>query len=233
MKNKLWYLKNLDLFSPLRNEELHDIIEKTSSMTEIKRGETLYHQGFSNDNIYILKKGTVKISKVTAEGKTLVLDIFKGVTLFGELSTKGEVERDETAEVVEDGVICYMSKADFEAILKNRPEISIQLNKLIGSRKSKIENKLLDLLYRSVKERLAKTLLNLINDFGMQDVNSYLLKVKLTHEDFSELIASTRETTTATLNKFKKDGLIDYEGKYIKIIDKERLALLSEPSIHF
>ena len=50
--------------------------------------------------------------------------------------------------------------------------------------------------------------------------------MKLTHQDLPELIASTRETTTATLNSLKKTGLIDYEGKYIRIIDKEKLEAI-------
>ncbi len=85
MKTKLWYLTNLDMFSPLKDEEMHQVIEKTSSMKEIKRGETLYLQGSSDKDIYILKKGAVKIIKLSPDGKVITLDIFKGGTLFGEL----------------------------------------------------------------------------------------------------------------------------------------------------
>ena len=233
MKTKLWYLKNLDIFSHLRNEEMHHVIEKTSAMQEIKRGETLYLQGSSDKDIYILKKGAVKINKLSPEGRVITLDIFKGGTLFGELGTIDESERDETAEVVEDGLLCIMSKSNFDEMLKIVPGLSIRLNKIIGLRRRKIENKLLDLLYSTVEERLAKTLITLLDDFGIPDGDSYILKIKLTHQDLSELIASTRETTTATLNNLKKEGLIDYEGKYIKIPDKDKLASLSERSIHF
>ena len=233
MKTKLWYLKNLDIFSHLRSEEMHYVIEKTSAMREIKRGETLYLQGSSDKDIYILKKGAVKINKLSPDGRTLTLDIFKGGTLFGELGTLDESERDETAEVVEDGLLCIMSKSNFDEMLKIVPGLSIRLNKIIGLRRRKIENKLLDLLYSTVEERLAKTLITLLDDFGIPDGDSYILKIKLTHQDLSELIASTRETTTATLNNLKKEGLIDYEGKYIKIPDKDKLASLSERSIHF
>jgi CRP-like cAMP-binding protein len=223
MKTKLWYLKNLDMFSHLRDEEMHHVIEKTSSMKEFKRGEILYLQGTSDKNIYILKKGAVKINKLSPEGRVITLDILKGGTLFGELGAIENADRDETAEVIEDCLICIMTKANFDEMLKMVPGLSIRLNKIIGLRRRKIENKLLDLLYSSVEERLAKTLIHLLDDFGIPDGSAYILKVKLTHQDLSELIASTRETTTATLNSLKKDGLIDYEGKYIRIIDKEKL----------
>ena len=227
MKTKLWYLKNLDMFSHLRDEEMHHVIEKTSSMREIKRGEVLYFQGSSDKNIYILKKGAVKINKVSPEGKVITLDLLKGGTLFGELGALDERDRDETAEVIEDGLLCIMSRTHFDEMLKIVPGLSIRLNKIIGLRRRRIENRLMDLLYSTVEERLAKTLINLLDDFATPDDDTYILKIKLTHQDLSELIASTRETTTATLNKLIKEGLIMYEGKYIKILDKESLEQLS------
>jgi CRP-like cAMP-binding protein len=230
MKTKLWYLKNLDMFSHLRNEEMQHVLEKTSSMKEIKKGDVLYLQGSSDRNIYILKKGAVKINKVTPEGRVLTLDILKGGTILGELGVIEETERDETAEVIEDGLICIMSKSSFDEMLKIVPGLSIRLNKIIGLRRRKIENKLLDLLYSTVEERLAKTLYNLLDDFGIPDGESYILKIKLTHQDMADLIASTRETTTATLNKMIKDGSIAYEGKYIRIIDKDSIERLSKRS---
>jgi CRP-like cAMP-binding protein len=230
MKTKLWYLKNLDMFSHLRNEDMKQIIDKTSSMKEIKKGEVLYLQGSSDKSIYILKKGAVKINKLSPEGKIVILDILKGGTLFGELGAMDESDRDETAEVIEDGLLCIMTKSHFDELLKLVPGLSIRLNKIIGLRRRKIENKLLDLLFSTVEERLAKTLTNLLDDFGIPDDSSYILKIKLTHQDLSELIASTRETTTTTLNNFKRDGLIDYEGKYIRILDKERLEALGNHS---
>jgi CRP/FNR family cyclic AMP-dependent transcriptional regulator len=174
----------------------------------------------------MLKKGAVKINKLSPEGRVITLDILKGGTLLGELGAIENADRDETAEVIDDCLICIMSKANFDEMLKMVPGLSIRLNKIIGFRRRKIENKLLDLLYSSVEERLAKTLIHLLDDFGIPDGDAYILKVKLTHQDLSELIASTRETTTTTLNSLKKAGLIDYEGKYIRIIDKEKLEAI-------
>jgi CRP-like cAMP-binding protein len=201
-------------------------------MREIKRGEILYLQGASDKNIYILKKGAVKINKLSPEGRIITLDILKGGTLFGELGAIEDSERDETAEVIADGLICIMSKNNFDEMLKIVPGLSIRLNKIIGLRRWKIENKLLDLLYNTVEERLAKTITNLLDDFGVPDGDTYILKIKLTHQDWSELIASTRETTTATLNNLKKQGVIDYEGKYIRILDKEKLESLGTRTVH-
>lgn len=225
MKTKHWCIHKIDILSHVKGWD-NLLIDKISSKKEIKRGDILYLQGSSDKSVYFLDRGIVKLNKVSPEGRVITIDILKSGTLFGELGAIEDGERDETAVVLEDGQICIMSKKNFDSLLKNAPEFSVALNKISASRRWKIENRLLDLLYSKVEERIAKIFLNLLEDFGETDKNTFLLKLKLTHQDVSELIASTRETTTANLNSLKKQGIIDYEGKYIRILDKDKLETL-------
>jgi CRP/FNR family cyclic AMP-dependent transcriptional regulator len=226
-RTKLWYLKNLDIFSHL-NDDQYQMIDRLAAMRPVKKGEVLYFQGATDKKFYMLKKGAVKITKLTPHGNEIILDIFSGVTLFGEIGVLNPQERDESAIVVEDGLICTMTKEDFEQLVHMIPGLVIKMTKMIGLRRWRIENKLLDLLYRTVEQRLAITFLNLLDDFSIPHGNGYLLKIKLTHKDFADLIASTRETVTATLNKLKNEGLIDFEGKYLVIKQFEKIRSLAE-----
>jgi CRP/FNR family cyclic AMP-dependent transcriptional regulator len=225
-RTKLWYLKNLDIFSHMRTGE-YKMLDRYSSMREAAKGETLYLQGSSDKNIYLLKKGTVKITKLTPQGNEIILDIFAGGSMFGEMSVIDPQERDESAVVVENSLLCIMKKDDFERLIQMVPGLSVRMTKMIGLKRWKIENKLLDLLYRTVEQRLAKTFLNLLEDFGVPHRNGYLLQIKLTHKDYADLIASTRETVTTTLNKMKNEGLIEFEDKYIVIKAQDKLAALA------
>ncbi len=225
-RTKLWYLKNLDLFSHMRDDE-YKLLDRYSSMREVKRGEVLYLQGATDKSFYILKKGAVKITKLTPQGNELILDIFSGGTVFGEMMVLEPRERDESAVVVEDGLICIMKKEDFDQLVQMVPGLAVRMNKMIGLKRWKIENRLIDLLYRTVEQRLARTFLNLLEDFGVPRDGGYLLKIKLTHKDYADLIASTRETVTATLNRMKSDGLIDFEGKYVVIKSQDKIADLA------
>ncbi len=226
-RTKLWYLKNLDIFSHLRDEE-YRMLDEYSQMKEVKKGDILYLQGSSDKNIYILKKGAVKITKLTPKGKEIILDICKGGTIFGEMTYVEPVERDESAEVIEDGLLCIMKKEDFDRMLQMVPGLSIRLTKMIGLRRWKIENKILDLLYSTVEQRLARTLLNLLDDFGVPHEKGYMIKLKLKHSDYADLIASTRETVTATLNRLKKEDIIDFDGKYIVVKSMDELRRIAE-----
>jgi CRP-like cAMP-binding protein len=147
--------------------------------------------------------------------------------VFGEMMVLEPRERDETAVVMEDGVICILTKEDFDRLLQMVPGLAVRINKVIGLKRWKIENRLIDRLYRTVEQRLARTFLNLLEDFGVPHDGGYLLKIKLTHKDYADLIASTRETVTATLNKLKKDGVVDFDGKYVIIMSVDKIQNLT------
>jgi CRP-like cAMP-binding protein len=225
-KTKLWYLKNLDMFSHLREEDINTI-DKYTNMREVKKKEKLYFQGSHDDNFYILKKGSVKITKHTPQGNDIILDILSRGTIFGEMSASDPGEKDESAEVIEDGLICTLKKEDFERLTQIVPGLEIKITKMMGLKHRKIEGKLLELLFSSVEQRLAKTFLHLLDDFGVPNNGGYLLKIKLTHKDYADLIGSTRETVTATLNNLKNEGLIDFEGKYVVLQSTEKIRALA------
>jgi len=108
------------------------------------------------------KKGAVKITKLTPQGNEIILDIFSGGTVFGEIADMEPRERNESAIVVENGLICIMTKENFDRLVQVVPGLSVRMTRMIGLKRWKIENKLLDLLYRTVEQRLAMTFLNLL-----------------------------------------------------------------------
>jgi CRP-like cAMP-binding protein len=225
--SKLWYLMNMDIFSGLRQDE-YAIIDRDSSSLCLKKREALYFQGTGREKVYFLKKGKIKLVKATEDGRTVALDILKNGTLFGELSSVGGDDEGLTAEAIEDCLLCVMKKQNFDHLIDTVPHLSKRVTKLIGLRLKRIEGRLLDLLYCTIEKRLAKTLLKLSEDFGVQKDGRTTLNIKLTHNDLAEIIGSTRETVTATLGNFRQRGLIDYVDRYIIIVNIEKLKTLAE-----
>ncbi len=225
-QTKLWYLKNIDIFDYLSDEEVK-MIDAYTNMREVKKGENLYFQGETDKSFFMLKKGAVKITKVTPQGHEIILDMLKDGSIFGEMGVIEPRERNESAVALEDSLICTMRKEDFDYLAQRIPGLAMRMTKIIGLKRWKIENKLLDLLYCTVEQRIAKTLLSLLDDFGVPCNSGYLLKIKLTHKDYAGLIASTRETVTAAFNKLKNESIIDFDGKYVVIKSTDKLKLLT------
>jgi CRP/FNR family transcriptional regulator len=221
--------KSDDVFGCLTCKELK-LIRMHAVMREIRKKETIYFQGDADNSLYMLDSGVVKLTKITPKGKQLIADIFGKKTMFGGITDIDTFRRDESAIVIEDGLLYTVSKESICKIEERAPKLAIKMKCLVEDRRRKSANRLVDILFYTVEQRFARMLLNLIYDFGFVYKGGYLLDILLTHQNYSDFIGSTRETVTTILNRLRKNSIIDYERKKIVIrsLDKlKKIALLA------
>lgn len=225
--DKLWYLKKMDIFRGLKDAE-YAVINRDSRSIVMKKRELLSYNGTAQQAVYFVKKGRIKLLKTTPDGHSLILDILGEGTLFGELEAGHQAEDEEmTAEAMEDTLLCMMRRENFDRLMQLVPGLSVKITKLAGLRLKKIQNRLVDLLYCPVENRLARTLLGLAKEFGMAHPDGILISLRLTHNDLAALIASTRETVSTILAEFRKKGLIEYTDRRLVLGNQEQLKLLA------
>jgi CRP-like cAMP-binding protein len=181
---------------------------------EVKKKQILYCQGEQHSRVYMPVHGAVKITRYTTDGRDHIVDIVGKRGLFG--CVPGMFWSDTTV-VVEDGLVVVLNGYGYERLEEREPHLAARVRSVIDLRRHRIENALIDLLSSTVEQRLARTFLRLLDDFCEPRHKGFLITVALTHNDFADLIASTRETVTMKLNKFIKDGLIEYEGRDIVV----------------
>jgi len=225
LKSKLWYLKQVNLFSDLSDAEM-DQMNNMTRMVNFKKKQPIYLPGDPGDYVYLLKSGLVKISRIDDDGKELTLAILEPGEIFGEIDVLEETARDSVAEVLDDAHICLITREDFNQFLKSQPQCSFKLTKLIGLRIKKIESRIEDLVFRDASARLAHLLLNLSNTFGVNGPEGRTLKTKMTHQELANLIGTTRETVSLTLGQFRQAGMISIEKREISILSKKGLTEL-------
>lgn len=229
---KLWYLKRVNLFKGMSKEEMEQMARVVNEKSFHKK-ERIYFPGEPGRNIYLLKKGIVKISKITSDGRELTLTYLKPGEIFGELEAIEEIARDTQAEAHSDLLICVLRREDLMRMVEMKPKLGIRLSKLIGFRRRVIENRLENLIFRSIPQRLAALLLELSRDFGESTDASIKITLSLTHQELANLIGSARPTLTDILNEFRIKGLIEISGKSITIKNAQALQVLSsEASRH-
>ena len=225
VKSKLWYLKQVKLFSDLSDVAM-DEMNKMTRMEAFKKKQPIYLPGDPGDFVYLLKSGRVKISKIGDDGKELTLAILEPGEIFGEIDVLEETTRDTVAEVLDDAHICLIRREDFERFLKSQPQCSFKLTKLIGFRLKQIESRIEDLVFRDAPARLAHLLLSLASSFGTEDPDDHAIKTKVTHQELANLIGTTRETVSLTLGQFRQAGLITMEKRQITILNEKGLTQL-------
>lgn len=227
-KTKLWYLKKIKLFSSLSEDEMAEM-GRITSMESVKKRQPLYLPGDPGDNVFLLKSGRVKVSQISEDGKEFTLAILEPGEIFGELEVFEGTQRDTMAEALEDTSICVIKKRDFEELLKKRPDLTLRLTKMIGLRLRRLESRITDLVFKDVPSRLAHLLLRLSGEFGVRDGAAIRLTIGITHQQMANLIGSTRETVTAILGDFKRQGLISLDERRVVILREKELEHLTHP----
>src|SRR6267154_4644596 len=172
--------------------------------------QKIFSQGEVADTVFFIQEGKVKLTVLSELGKEAVVGIFAEGQFFGEACLSGAKLRAATSHAMEECLITSITKKAMLAALESEPEFSAFFIAYLLSRNSRIEDDLIDQLFNSSERRLARLLLLLAN-FGKE--GGAPVPVTLSQETLAEMIGTTRSRVSFFMNKFRKKGFIDYNGK--------------------
>jgi CRP-like cAMP-binding protein len=181
------------------------------AIQEYRKNQIIFAQGEVADSVFYLKKGRVKLTVISEQGKEAVVAILETGQFFGEGCLNGHPRRIATTTAMEDCAITSITKAAMFAELHREPKFSELFMAYLLTRNSRIEEDLIDQLFNSSEKRLARLLLLLAN-FGREGRPQPIL-AKISQETLAEMIGTTRSRVSFFMNKFRKLGLISYNGK--------------------
>jgi len=142
------FLRKIDIFRDLNHDEIEQI-DRQTRMTTVRKGQVIYHQEDTAEGLFLLKRGRVRLSRLSPSGKKLELAVLEPGTFFGELSMLGVSMRNASAEAVDDSLLCVMSEADVERLVLSKPQVGLRMIEILGRRLAAAEARLEDFAYRS------------------------------------------------------------------------------------
>jgi CRP-like cAMP-binding protein len=173
--------------------------------------EIIFAQGDVADSVIYISKGKVKLTVVSTEGKEAVVAILDADEFAGEGCLIGQVKRLATATALTVCEVTRVKKDEILSIMHGQPKFALMFVSHILARSARIEENLIDQLFNSTEKRLARVLLLLAN-FGKEGRPQPIL-AKISQETLAEMIGTTRSRVSLFMNKFRKAGLIDYNGR--------------------
>src|ERR1700675_1743618 len=176
-----------------------------------QKNENVFQQGDVADKVFYLQKGRIKLTVTSEQGKEAVVGILEPTQFFGEGCLIGHPIRISTTTAMEECVVTSITKAAMLAALHTEPKFSELFMVYLLNRNSRIVEDLIDQLFNSSEKRLARLLL-LLAHFGNEGRPQPIL-LDLSQETLAEMIGTTRSRVSYFMNKFRKLGLIDYNGK--------------------
>ena len=180
------------------------------TISDYRNNQIVYSQGDPADSVFYIQKGKVKITVLSELGKEAVIAVLGTGNFFGEGCLAGQALRLASVTALTDCVIVRMEKANITRVIHEEPAFAELFISHLLARNIRVEEDLVDQLFNSSEKRLARTLLLLAN-FGKEGDPEPVL-AKISQETLAEMIGTTRSRVSVFMNKFRKLGLIDYNG---------------------
>jgi len=221
-KTKLWYLHGLNILKGMDEKSMAQLSTESQMRKTLKK-EIIYFPEESADTIYFLKEGKIKISRISEDGRTTSLDLLGPGEIFGESSLLGQEVHENIAEVVEDAVVCSISKEKLRKFMDVSPQLNLSINKFMGWKMRRIEAHVEDLVFKNAQERIIAFLRRYSRTFGKELVDGLIVRPFLTHQEIADLTATARQTVNMVLNELVHQNIIKYKRSYFKVLHKNWL----------
>lgn len=228
---KVAILKNLEKKHEAPEEgtgqiySLNDLREfvKRYEQQNFQAGETIYEEGKQGLHFFFVDRGVVKSHKMDQYGKELITSLYKEGDFFGNTSFGKLDSYQEHATAMEDSRIYAVPKEELKEILSKNNKIAFDLIDAMGENIAGIKEQLLEMAYGSVRKKTARTILLFSQKIRRHPTQS----IRISRSDLASVAGMASETLIRTLSDFKKEGLLEIEGRNIKLLNVEALKKIS------
>jgi len=203
-------------------------VEDTDKMDSVKvcqifkKGQEIFVEGHRPSGVFCINSGKIKLVKLGNEGKEKIVRLSGPGDLIGYKAIVSNNTYSATAVALDETKICFIPKSDFLGMLSTDGRLSFEFTQLLCRNISEVENEVVDIAYKSVRERLAEALLLLQEKFKFENDNPEIISV--TREDLATLIGTAKETVIRLLSDFKDEGIVESMGRKIVLKDQEALV---------
>ena len=218
-------IKNISIFNSLSPQEEKEVLRCVAHDT-FRKKETIFSEGDPSDWFYIVKKGKVKITKISHEGKEIILELISPLEFFGGIAVVRGFPYPANAVAMEDTEVLKISRKDILSLMDRFPGLMYCMAMNIGDRIKGSHETLKSIALEKVEARIASLLIKLCDKAGEAVPGGLQINMKLTKQDIAEMVGTTVETSIRTISKLTKAGIVSAKAGKIIVRDLEKLKSL-------
>ena len=219
-------LKKIDLFKNLSDDELKELAPYLASTT-FRKKEEIFSEGDQPEWFYIVSSGKIKITKLSHEGKEIILELISPTDIFGGVAVLRNFPYPANAVAMEDTEVIKISRKNLMRLVDRFPNLMYCIALQLGDRMKSSYDSLKNIALERVEARIAALLLKLAGKVGTETKEGLVIDMRLTKQDVADMVGTTVETSIRTFSKFKKQGLLSDKDGRIVIKDQDGLEELS------
>ena len=196
----------------------------------VARGTSIFAKGDPGSGLMGVLAGAVKVSVASADGKDIVLNVFREGDIFGEIALLDGRPRTADATAMSDCELIVIERRDFVPFLSSQPDVMLKFIEILCSRLRRTSEQVQDITFLNLPTRLAKTLLQLTG--GVQG-SATPSKATITQREISQMIGMSRESTNKQLRAWAKRGWIRLERGGVGVLALDKLAAIAAEGADF
>ena len=212
----------VDVFKEQLRESLQRDTLNSRAVT-IPRHANVYNCGDQDERVYFIKSGKIKLLMLSPEGKECLLAIHSAADVFGELCLSGSGSRLETATAMEESILRTIPSSQFLARL-HRDSLLEGFVRYLAVRIADQQQVIANLVTVDSEQRLGKTLLQLARTLGKKDQQSTRIELKISHDELSEMVGTTRPRISLFMQRFRNLGLVETNLDRLLVINEKKLT---------
>ncbi len=211
-------LREVPIFSELRDDDLQTIMDMAVKRS-FPKGKMIVIEEDQADTLYIIEKGSVKITRLNEDGREVILAILGSAEFFGEMALLDGQGRSANVMALEDAVLYTLNRRDFLDVLNRFPSISIQLLREMAIRLRKSDQQIKSLSLSDAEHRIGIALHRIADDMGFFKMGQVVVPQLPFQQDIANLAGTSRETVSRMLKNLESKGLLEREGRKLIIKD--------------
>jgi len=213
-------LRKIPIFTDLKDSILEKIYSRMQKKT-YKKGNLILMEEEFGDTLFILSKGSVKITRMSEDGREVILSILGEGDFFGEMSILDGESRSANVVALEDSEVFTLRRADFLDLLEQHPQIAIILLQELASRLRKSDQQIESLSLADAENRIAMALIRLAEELGVIKMGQVIIENLPYQQDIANMAGTSRETVSRVFKHFEDLGYIKKEGRKLLILNFE------------
>jgi CRP/FNR family transcriptional regulator len=217
-KEKIRLLSMVDVLEPLSEDELEELGRRIPD-THVERDHIFYTPEDRSEALFMLKRGRVRIYKVTPDGWEFTLAMVEAGTMFGEMALTAQRLREAYAEATEPSDICVLEREDLERLVRENPDVGLRMIRVLSERLRLCETRLEDIGLKDVPARLAKLILHLAESEGVMTSEGPRIPTHYTHRQLATMIGASRESVTRAFTRLRRAGAVELRRRRIYVKD--------------
>lgn len=212
-------LARTPLFRGLTSDQLSELFRAVRHR-QIGAGTTFHSPDAETELLYFIKRGRVRLYRLTATGRKIVLTDLKAPAAFGSMALLGQGMDRDFAEAVDESLVCTVRRDELERFLRHRPEVALRMLDVMGRQLWEIERRVEEMAAFTTEQRLA-TILQRLADPTTGSIEG------LTQQELAETSGTVRQTVARILGRWRERGLVAIRRRSVRILRPDALAALA------